>query len=185
MQLVARAMVRGQGKTEGYYERRIPIRTKTRNAMLRRSGPGSVEDLGNLAQTHIERIATVQRILSHAIQTFAARGDSSNTSPEHRQLARPWLNRLDEIIDLRFFDNLQDEFEADAGKVREGIHNAWLRDFVVPRARSILHDAMDSLPCPANHRYRALVNAEGLFEGRLRGNGGLPFLFDDAAESTP
>lgn len=185
MQLVARAMVRGQGKTEGYYERRIPFRTKVRNAMLRRSGPGSVEDLGNLAHTRIERIATVQRILSHAIQTFAARGDSSNASPEHRQLARPWLNRLDEIIDLRFFDNLQDEFEADSDTAREGIHKAWLRDFVVPRARSILHDAMDSLPCPVNHRYRALVNAEGLFEGRLRSNGGLPFLFDDIAESTP
>ena len=185
MQLVARAMVRGQGKTEGYYERRIPFRTKTRDAMLRRSGPDSVEDLGNLARTRIERIATVQRILSHAIQTFAARGDSNNTSPEHRQLARPWLNRLDEIIDLRFFDNLQDEFEADAGTAREDVHKAWLRDFVVPQARSILHDAMASLPCPANHRYRALVNGEGLFEGRLRSNGGLPFLFDDAAENSP
>ena len=92
---------------------------------------------------------------------------------------------LDEIIDLRFFDNLQDEFEADTGTAREGVHNAWLRDFVVPRAHSILHEAMDSLPCPANHRYRALVNAEGLFEGRLRSNGGLSFLFDDIAESTP
>ena len=37
MQLVARGMVRGQGKTEGYHERTIPIRQKMRSAMLRRA----------------------------------------------------------------------------------------------------------------------------------------------------
>ena len=34
MQLVARAMVRGQGKTEGYHERIIPIGPKVKMAML-------------------------------------------------------------------------------------------------------------------------------------------------------
>ena len=182
MQLVARAMVRGQGKTEGYHERVVPIRSKARSAMLRRSGRDSAEDLGNLAQRRIERISLVQRILSHAIQVFAARGDGDNVSPEHRRLAAPWLNRLDDIIDGRFFDDLQDEFEAGDDAERERIHNDWLRAFVVPQARRILHDATDSLPCPAAHRYRARENATGLFEGRLRGNGGLPFLFDDATE---
>ena len=183
MQLVARAMVRGQGKTEGYHERSIPVRSKTLNAMLRRSGRDSMADLGELAQRRIDRIAVVQRILSHAIQVFAARGDSDNVSPEHRQLARPWLNRLDEIIDDRFFDDLQDEFEADGEAARQSKHNEWLRGFVLHRARRILGDATDSLPCPAIHRYRARENATGLFEGRLRGNGGLPFLFDEPAES--
>ena len=137
-------------------------------------GANSREDLGELAKRRIDRIAIVQRILSHAIQTFAARGDSDNVSPEHRQLARPWLNRLDEVIDERFFDDLQDEFEADGNAAREIKHYEWLRDFVVPQARRILGDATDSLPCPAIHRYRARENATGLFEGRLRGNGGLP-----------
>ena len=182
MQLVARAMVRGQGKTEGYHERIVPIRTKTRNAMLRRTGRDSMEDLGGLAEKRIERISAVQRILSHAIQVFAARGDSDNVSPEHRRLAAPWLNRLDEIIDDRFFDDLQDEFEAGDDATRERVHNDWLRDFVVPQARGILRDATDSLPCPAIHRYRARENATGLFEGRLSGNSGLPFLFDHAEE---
>ena len=179
MHLVARSMVRGQGKTEGYHERVIPIRSKTRTAMLRRAGRDSAEDLGNLAQKRVDHTGTVQRILSHAIQVFVARGDADNVSPEHRRLASPWLNRLDEIVDDRFFADLQTEFEADNDAERERIHNDWLRDFVVPSARDILHDAADSLPCPAIHRYRARVNAEGLFEGRIRGNSGLPFLFND------
>ena len=180
MQLVARAVVRGQGKTEGYHERIIPIRSKARSAMLRRD---STEDLGGIAQKRIDRIGIVQRILSHAIQVFAARGDSDKVSPEHRRLASPWLNRLDEIVDARFFDDLQTEFEADDTAERERIHNDWLQDFVLPNARNILHAAADSLPCPAIHRYRARVNSEGLFEGRLRGNGGLPFLFQAHGES--
>ena len=182
MQLIARSMVRGQGKTEGYHERTIPIRSRARNAMLRRTGRDSAEDLGNLAQKRVERIGAVQRILSHAIQVFAARGDSDNVSPEHRRLAAPWLNRLDEIIDDRFFDDLQDEFEEDDPGERDRIHNDWLRNVVVYNARRVLNAAIDSLPCPAIHRYRARVRAEGLFEGRIRGNSGLPFLFDDANE---
>ncbi len=178
MQLVARAMVRGQGKTEGYYERTIPIKRKTKMALLHRA---RTQDLGDIAQARIERVGTVQRILSHAIQTFAARGDSDKISPEHRKLSRPWLNQLDAIVDARFFDDLQTEFEADES-ARGSIQNEWLLNVVVAAARRILHAAEDALSCPAIQRYRARVAAEGLFEGRLRGNQGLPFLFTEEGD---
>ena len=80
-----------------------------------------------------------------------------------------------------FFDDLQTEFEADNTE-RQTVRNTWLMNGtggVIDHARRTLHAAEDSLPCPAIHRYRARVNAEGLFEGRLRGNSGLPFLFDE------
>ena len=183
MQLVARAMVRGQGKTEGYYERVIPIRSKARRGMMRRPGSDSVEDLGNLAQERIKEIGVVQGILRHAIATFLARGESRDTSPEQRALANPWANRLDEIVDRTFFDDLQDEFDLNDAAERQRVRNQWLlndrKEGVVDHARKILEEATNSLPCPAVHRYRARENAEGLFEGRLRGSGGLPFLFDD------
>ena len=173
MRLVARGMVRGQGKTEGYHERSIAVRHQLKMAML---GSGATQDLGKIAEMRIEEIGTVQRILSHAIQVFVAQGDSDKVSPEGRTFARPWLNRLDGLVDARFFEDLQDEFEALESE-REGVHNRWLMN-VVDHARGLLHDAADSLPCPAIHRYKAEVNAEGLFEGRLRGGSGLPFLFD-------
>ena len=168
MQLVARAMVRGQGKTEGHYERIIPIRSKA----LRARG-----DLGSIAQDRVNQIGAVQRILSHAIQVFLAQGDADNTGrPEHRRLATRWLKRLDEIVDDRFFNDLQDEFDisADDRAERERIRYQWLRDFVIHKARGILQDATDALPCPAMFRYEARVSAEGLFEGRVRRGGGLP-----------
>ena len=179
MWLVARAMVRGQGKTEGYHERSIRIGHKVKTAMMRSDG---TRELGDLSKSRIEQVGKVQRILSHAIQVFAARGDSDKVSPEHRNLTRSWLNRLDELVDAHFFDDLQTEFEAEASE-RKRIRNTWLtndKDGVVDHARALLYDAEDTLPCPAIHRYKARVNAEGLFEGRIRGNNGLPFLFDQA-----
>ena len=176
MMLVAKGMVRGQGKTEGYYERAVPIRKKTQNAMR----DGGTDDIGRIATERIEDIGKVQRILSHAIQVFLAGGDSDELSPEHRRLARPWLNRLDEIVDRTFFEALQDEFEVEGGEERKGIRKQWLmdgRDGVVDHARRILADASDSLPCTSIDRFKARANAEGLFEGRIRGNQGLPSLF--------
>ena len=181
MLLVARGMVRGNGKTEGYHERIIPIRSKLRTAMGRRAGSSDgMDDVEQIADERIKQAAIVQRILSHAIQVFAAGGDSDKVSSEHRKLARPWLNRLDELIDASFFDDLQTEFEADEEAERTRIRNEWLMnadDGVVDKARNVLRDASDSVPCSTIRRYKARVTAEGLFEVRIRGDKGLPSLF--------
>ena len=97
------------------------------------------------------------------------------------------MNRLDEIVDARFFEDLQEEFEVDDRDERRHVRSNWLmndeRNGVVDRAREILADAMDSLPCPEIERYKARVAAEGLFEGRIRGNSGLPALFTEKGDS--
>ena len=182
MQLVARAMVRGQGKTEGYYERTVPIRRKLQLAMMRRA---ATDDLARIANKRIDEVGRVQRILSHAIQVFLARGETDKISAEHRSRTRPWLNRLDEMVDARFFEDMQSEYEASENE-RERIHNGWLmnddKNGVVDHAREILAAAMDSLPCPEIERYKSRVGAEGLFEGRIRGNNGLPSLFTERGD---
>ena len=175
-QLVARAMVRGQGKTEGYHERVIPLRPRTVRAF---GAGGGAADLETIARGRIEKVRIVQRILSHAIQVFLARGDDSDLPPEGRRLARPWLDRLDKIVDARFFEDLQDEFDLPAQAQRREKNLEWQR-WLADKAESILNDALDSLPCPAIHRYRGRVRAEGLFAGRIRGNNGLPEIFDSA-----
>lgn len=175
------------GQTEGYYERVVPIRSeKLRTGMLRGGVALDSLDLGSISQGRIDDVAKVQRILSHAIQTFANRGDSSNTKPEQRERARVWLNRLDEIVDATFFDDLQTEFEAYVSE-RTSIRNDWLlndedRSGVINHARALLHDAEDSLPVPAIYYYKAREAAEGLFEGRIRGGSGFPDLFPERDE---
>ena len=183
MLLVARGMVRGMGKTERYYERIIPIRSKLRAAAMGRRA-GSV-DVGLIADERIKQIAIVQRILIHAIQVFAVGGDrDKKPSPEHIKRARTWRDRLDELIDASFFDDLQTEFEADEEAERTRIRNEWLlnnkdNDGVINHARRILTNAQDTLPCSTLQRYRARVRSDRAFNRRIRGNNGLPFLFDN------
>lgn len=169
MQLVARAMVRGQCETEGYYDRLIPLRPRVLRAMGSSSGR---QDLGDIARERIAQVGIIQRILRHAVSVFAAGGNNSNVSPDHRARADPWANKLDEIVDAGFFDALQTEFEADEVE-REGIRNKWLHG-VVKDARNILYDAEDALPCPTIHRYRARARAESLFNSKIYLE--LPFL---------
>ena len=189
MQLVARAMVRGQGKTEGYHERIIPVGHKLKSAMLLRNS-SAADDLGTIAKRRIDAVGKIQRVLSHAIQVFAARGDHDKISPEHRERAGPWLDRLDEMVDGHFFEDLQEEFEETSEADRRRIRHQWLlndedKSGVVNHARALLSDATDSLPCPAIYRYKARESAEGLFEGRLRrGDASLPDLFVQGNKET-
>ncbi len=167
MQLVARAMVRGQGKTEGYHERVIPLR----------AGAIRIQELGFIAKERVYDVNAVQNILRRSIATFAARGDSGNISPDCLQTASPWVNQLNEIVDTHFFDDLQFELGQDDRAMQDSIRNDWRRDFLLPKARRILDDATDSLPCPAMLRYEARANARGLFEGRIRNDGRLADVF--------
>ena len=181
MKLVARGMVRGQGKTEGYHERIIPLKAKVVGAFGRAGGARELGDtareLGDTARERIEEVRKVQRVLRHAVSVFAAGGDTGNVSDEHRARANPWANKLDEIVDADFFEDLQAEFEADDLNERHGIRLNWQRT-LVSNARSLLRQAEEALPCPAIQRYRARARAESVFEGRIRGNKGFPELFD-------
>ena len=174
MQLVARGVVRGQGKTEGYHERIIPLKAKTIGAFGR---PRGVEELGDIARDRINQVGTVQRILRHAVWTFAAGGKMEGVADEHRERANPWANKLDETVDVSFFEDLQDEFVQGDQDKRVRIRNQWLLG-VVNQARELLRQAEDALPCPAIQRHRARVRAESVFEVRMRGNNGLPQLFE-------
>ena len=125
MLLVARGMVRGRGKTEGYHERIIPFRKEVVPAMGRGGGR---QELGDIARQRIKQVGKVQRILRHAVSVFAAGGNTDSVSDEHRARANPWADRLDEIVDTTFFDALQDEFQEDDPAKRTQIRNRWLKN---------------------------------------------------------
>ena len=175
LQLVARGMVRGQGKTEGYHERIVDLRPETVGAFGRVRGE---QELGDIARARIDQVRTVQRILRHAVSVFAAGGSTNSVGDEHRARADLWAKRLDEIVDVDFFDALQEEFKAQDVEGRERCRHAWLRG-VVDSARDLLRQAEDALPCPAIQRFRARAVADSVFEGRIRGSNGFPELFTE------
>ena len=173
MTLIARGMVRGQGKTEGYHERTVELRPKAVGAFGRGRG---LDELGEISCERIEDIRLLHRILRHAIAVFAAGGDTEGVSDEHRDRANVWVNLHDDIVDRDFFNDLQDEFETDDAGRRRQVRNEWRRG-MVDEARTILQQAEETLPCPAIRRYRARVRAESVFEGRISSSNGFPELY--------
>ena len=179
MMLVARGMVRGQGKTEGYHERIIPLKEKVLRAFGRTEG---IEELGNISRERIDDVRKVQRFLRHAVSVFAAGGATDRIGDEHRDRANAWANRHDEIVDRDFFDDLQDEFDRDDSDERRQVRNEW-RLRVIGDARDLLHQAEDALPCPSIQRYHARVRADSVFEGRIRSSDGFPELYPRKEET--
>ena len=165
MRLVARATVRGRGKTEGHYESTITVRRGFQEAMTNQA---AAEDLARICRERVSQVSTVQRVLSNAIQTYVARGLPSNVSAEQRTLARPWLDKHDAIIDATFFHDLQTELEIEDSAAKEEERHRWLLEGPMAGAREVLRQAQDALPCSSLLRFRARVAADGLFEGRLR-----------------
>lgn len=157
--VVAQAMVRGQGKTEGYHERRIPVPAKS-VGWLR--APETRERLGDFAKARVDRVGDVQkRILKPALCALL------QGAPEELDLRddRPqrWLDRFDRDVDRVFFDDLWRDFDLDAASAD---HN-WeerLREL----AEDQLSDAMRSAAVPEARNYRAVAHAKMRFEGAAR-----------------
>ena len=178
MHLVARGMVRGEGGTEGYHERVIPLRHATLQVIGRPGGAKTVEDI---ARERIKRIADVQRILRHAVSVFAAGGKTESIADEHRARANPWANGLTEFMDTNFFEDVQAEALAEDSQ-REDVRNDWLRK-LERNAASVFREATQSLPCPAIRRLKAQAQAENVFWGRMRGPNGLIELYQSYQEA--
>lgn len=163
--LVARSMVRGQGKTAGWYERQVPLGSAAVMALTQ--DEERREELRAIALERVAQISMVHRILSFSLQVYHCDGEPSETNTESRNKVAPWLNRLDRMIDQRFFADLQEEFEAPVEK-RETMRQQWLTGFLVPTAQSVMVDGLDTLSCASIHRYKARTVAENLFGGRMQ-----------------
>ncbi len=172
--LVARG-VKGDrgGETEGYYERIIPFRHRTVQVFGRR---GPTKELGDIARERIKQITRVQAILKEAIATFACHGDAKKAKEllSVRKREDALRKRVDEIadkaeekIDERFFEHLQEEFEAHENE-RNSIRHDWLHTFLIPSAEFVLSLAHRSLPSRQNEFFYARASSQNLFDGYLK-----------------
>ena len=175
MHLVARAVVRGQGRTDGYHDRITPLRT----AAVRALGVADRDSgIGVIARDRVDQVKKVKAALRSALYKFIA-SDADGSTPNFEHV-RAWQNRLDEMVEASFFDALQTEFEA-TDSDRAAVRNAWLRG-VVGDATAIFREAMSALPHHAARRYRARAQAERRFRQRLRDpKSGIPTLYEREA----
>lgn len=165
MAVVARGVSRGQGKTEGFHQRVIPVR----RTFVRALDDDALRDtLGQIADRQQKELKTVTDALKYACQIVGHNGQPLNdVSMKERNrlaaLAEPYTRRLEAEAEANFFDALERRLiEGDAAKA------PYLRR-LIETAQILLAEASEALPCAARMRWRARVRAPAVFRGALWG----------------
>jgi len=158
--LIAQGITRGQGKTEGYHERRVPISPKVRGLLM----TNQKAPLARMSTQRITVIGEVRKLLWVALAVLFASGKSSDSSDGNKTKSSKFSDPFEAAEDARFFDDLNEEIEAvDPAAQRL----QWLLG-LVGRAEAVLKIAFDAGPRNGVQKYRAQSAALSRFHGGLR-----------------
>ena len=178
--LIATAMVRGKGQTEGLHQRVIPIPSKA--VTVFRDVPSKREQLANTARWRVEMAALVRSKLVTQGVCALLKIPPDDRGDEYEKFSR-WLDAYESAVDTRFFDALWRTLnlsEEKSKKIWEGI--------LYDEARMQFDDAIASAPIADISRLRIISRAEAIFESQARKH--LPHHFpppkqeEDSDEST-
>lgn len=168
--LIAQGVARGNSKTEGYHERRVPISSKVRKLLMKTSEDAKLVQMATL---HVDAIAGVRKLLWVALAVLFANGHSGDSSEGNKLKATLFSAPFERAEDARFFDDLNEEIDATDPTVQR---LQWMFGLVA-RAEAILKQAFDAGPRNGVQKYRAQSAALSRFRGALRGeNSPLPDL---------
>ena len=158
--LVARALARGEGGTEGLHERRI----LTPRRIVRLLANGQTEALAVPSKERINQASLVRKALRYGLMMLFQSGPTEfkPTDPNSAKRADPFLGRFESEIDQDFFERLFAEVEVDSDAAKRETRADWLNE-LRRRALALLRAAEAGSPVSSIRRYRALVRAESAF----------------------
>jgi CRISPR system Cascade subunit CasA len=161
MYLTARAMVRGQGKTEGLHRRIVPVPPKVSPLLQRKT------DRRRLAARAKERVAladeTQRTVLYPSFAALLTGGQDRNLTDREQDRVGVWTSAFDRALDARFFESLWDTVE----QTSEESAADW-QDILRAEAEEQFDEAKRSTPLAAAHRWRALSKAQSIFDASVR-----------------
>ncbi|MCO6416033.1 type I-E CRISPR-associated protein Cse1/CasA [Siccirubricoccus sp. KC 17139] len=152
--LLARALTRGQGKTEGYHERRVPLTRRVRALFASRAADRAAAT----AQERVALAAAMANALRFGLLALLENGPEAvdPRDEEAKRKAETFLRRFDAGVDRDFFPALWRELEQDDRAAREAERRAWVRG-LLDQARTLLDVADAAAPKSSRLRYRARV----------------------------
>lgn len=167
--VLAQGVTRGQGKTEGYHERRIPISAAVRRLLVQKQ----TDRLAKVAEERVHAIGQIRGVLWTALATLFDQGAAKDRfSDSAKDKTGGFTKLFEQSEDACFFDDLNAEIESDdSDKARL----QWLLS-MVDRAEAVLKNAFIAGPQSCEQRYRARAAALSRFHGGLRSDKVLPTL---------
>jgi CRISPR system Cascade subunit CasA len=171
--LVARTLVRGQGKTEGLHHRVVPVPARVARLFGSQS---AIEELASRAKDRIEKASDVERrVLYPSVGTLI--GGGSTDAIDGEDIA-PWLDAFDRAVDAAFFPKLWDTVDQEmSGDEAEADWHRFLRE----QAKRQFEDAETRTPRTATRYWRARSSAQSIFHGALRRV--VPAAFEDTPQA--
>lgn len=160
---ITQGITRGQGITEGYHERRVPISPKVRSLLI----ANQKAQLERASGQRITAIGDVRGLLRYALVVLFESGDVKDirqASKAHEAKVRKFSAPFEGAEDARFFYDLNEEIDA-ADPSAQRLQ--WLLG-LVERAEAILKKAFGAGPRSGIQRYRAQSAALSRFHGGLR-----------------
>jgi CRISPR system Cascade subunit CasA len=162
--LICRALARGQGKTEGFHERRIYVSPKA----LHFWRSGELEPLSELSQARIAQAAKVASALRYALMVLFQNGPDRSEfkarDPSSSRRADLFVKLFEAIIDHDFFELLFVEFEIEGDEAKRRERARWL-GHLRDQAADVLKKAETGAPSSSIRHYRAWVRSERAFRG--------------------
>lgn len=175
--VLAQGVTRGQGKTEGYHERRIPISPKVRRLFIQKQ----TDSLAKIAGDRVDAIGKMRSVLWTALAALFDQGTAKDKFSDSAKNKTGYFTKsFEQVEDSRFFDELNAEIESDDP---EKARLQWLLS-MANRAEAILKNAFIAGPQSGERRYRAQSVALSRFHGGLRSDKTLPTLADHYRQLT-
>ena len=169
--LVAEALARGQGKTQGFKSRVVHIPDRARGFL-------KSKQCGDVAKAQIEEIKAFDGALRYALAVASAGGEPGKVSKKHYQCAATAQGRFDQKADRIFFRSLWRRMDARTDGA-EAVANAKLEflQALHDAAKTELESALPTVPCASIQRPRAEYRARAIFRSKLRANSACDELF--------
>lgn len=165
----AHVLVRGQGKTEGYHERWVPITRRARNRLMRLDDRTTLREIAGerVARAAAARLKVLKPALCRLHQPGAERLRLDD------EWAGAWSDRLEPVVDRFFFERLWQDLE-ETEEDREAMEKRWARTLY----RELWHlfvEARGAVPVPEVRRYGAEAAAESMLWNAARKHLGLDY----------
>ena len=160
--IVAAALVRGQGKTEGLHRRTIPF---SRSISRKLAGDVFLDRVGEVATGRTDDAGQVGKKLRVALLALIQGGPAKVRLDDGASgdKAERWTSTYDRAVDRIFFD---DAFWADVAGEADAPRRAW-RDRLRDLATEVFEDAAAEAPRTAERRIRARAVARNILDGSL------------------
>lgn len=187
VEILAAALARGQGKTEGFHTRRVPVANRAAIRALAEAGEER-RRLRELSEQMSQfAMQAARKCLFPALCCLCQRGKPLSEQEERerwtrfrrepeRELVRSWLQRFDQRVDRAFFDALWPGVASDEAQIAAG------RDWIAhlhQAAREVFEQAAEAAPNTDQRRIFAAQRARDLLRNKLNKHLPLPAAVDE------